>query len=131
MAKTLSGGGITSNKLVHPNVRTGPASSNKMDPRGVSQYGYSPGSTMSKTGAFTTKNSAVPVNAGTMPQVEVGSKVALNVGKGGVGAGRTLYGQGGTQQMHGAPVQGQSPGRRDILSEFGREPTSQDSLVRK
>jgi len=131
MVNKLSGGGITSNKLVHPNVRTGPASSNKMDPRGVSQYGYAPGSTLDKAGSFTTKNSALSVNVGTMPQVELGNKVALNVGKGGVGTGRTLYGQGGTQQMHGAPVQGNAPQGRDIFAQFPPEVTDKNTLVRK
>ena len=130
MAKAVSGGGITSNKLVHPNVKTGPASSNKMDPRGVSQFGYSPGSTLDRSGSFTTKNSALPVNAGTMVQVPSGNQVALNVGQGGPGTGRTVY-RTGTQQMHGAPVQGQSPGQREILSEFGREVTDKNTLVRK
>jgi hypothetical protein len=128
MAK-LSGGGITSNKLVHPNVRTGPASSNKMDPRGVSQFGYSPGSTLDRSGSFTTKNSALPVNAGTMTQVPSGNQVALNVGQGGPGAGCTVY-RTGTQQMHGAPVRGNAPQGRDIFAQFPPETTSRGSLVK-
>ena len=130
MANKLSGGGITSNKLVHPNVKTGPASSNKMDPRGVSQYGYSPGSTLDRSGSFTTKNSALPVNAGTLVQVPSGNQVALNVGQGGPGTGRTVY-RTGTQQMHGpaagpAPVQG-----RDIFGGFPPEVSDKNTLVRK
>jgi hypothetical protein len=119
MAK-LSGGGITSNKLVHPNVKTGPASSDKMDPHGVGQIGVAQGSMLNKQGSFTSRNSAVPMNAGTMPQVELGNKVALNVGAGGPGTGRTVY-RSGTQQMHGAPVQGSTPAPRDTLAEFGRD----------
>jgi hypothetical protein len=33
--------------------------------------------------------------------VPFGNEVALNVGKGGCGTGRTLYGQAGTQGTHG------------------------------
>jgi len=44
---------------------------------------------------------------------------------------RTLYGQGGTQQMHGAPVQGSSPAPKDFLSQFGPEVTDKNTLVRK
>ena len=73
---------------------------------------------------------AAAVNAGTIAQVPSGNQVALNVGQGGPGTGRTVY-RTGTQQMHGAPVQGQSPGQRDILSEFGREVTDKNTLVRK
>jgi hypothetical protein len=34
--------------------------------------------------------------------VKFGNEVALNVGKGGCGTGRTLYGQSGSQGTHGA-----------------------------
>ena len=46
--------------------------------------------------------------AGKMPGVgatKLGNEVALNVGGGGPGAGRTLYGQSGVQGQHG-PVAG-------------------------
>ena len=38
--------------------------------------------------------------------VKFGNEVALNVGKGGCGTGRTLYGQAGSQGCHGQPAQG-------------------------
>jgi hypothetical protein len=98
----LSGGGITSNKLVHPGVKSGSPNLNAYSPRGVSQLGYSPGSTLSKTGAFTTQNSALPLSEGQMRDfVPMGNALTNNVGKGGPGTGRTLYGQGGTQATHG------------------------------
>ena len=129
MAK-LSGGGITSNKLVRPGVRSGPPSTNKIDPRGVSQYGYATGSKMKEPGSFTTENSALPVNQGTGAQVPMGNAVALIVGGGGPGTGRTLY-RTGTQAVHG-PVAGPAPVRgREILGAFGPETMSRDSLVRK
>jgi hypothetical protein len=124
MAK-LSGGGITSNKLVHPNVKTGPASSNKMDPRGVSQYGYAPGSTLNRDSSYTTKNSGLPVNAGTMSQVPSGNAVAAAT-VAGPGGSRTVY-RAGTQSA--TPSVQMPQGGRDILSEFGREPTDPGPLV--
>ena len=129
MAK-LSGGGITSNKLVRPGVRTGPASTNKIDPRGVSQYGYATGSRIHKSGSYGTENTALPVNVGTAPQVPMGNQVALNVKGGGPGAGRTVM-RTGSQSRHGAPVQGSTPTPRDILSEYGREVTDKGTLVRR
>jgi hypothetical protein len=99
MAQKLSGGGITSNKLKSVGVRTGPASTNKIDPRGVSQLGYSTGSLMTGPGGFTSKNSAIPVHAGTAPQVELGNKVAGNVKGGGPGAGRVVM-RSGSQGQH-------------------------------
>jgi hypothetical protein len=38
--------------------------------------------------------------------VKFGNEVATNVGKGGPGARRTLYGQSGLQGTNGAPAQG-------------------------
>jgi hypothetical protein len=128
MAKINSGGGLTSNKLVRPNVRTGPASTNKIDPRGVSQYGYATGSTLKQAGSFTGKNSALPVNAGTTTQVPMGNAVARNVGAGGPGAGRTIH-RTGTQMMHGQPVGSPVQGR-EILGSYGPE-TSGASTVRR
>jgi hypothetical protein len=115
--KKLSGGGLSSNKLVRPGVKTGPASTNKISPRGVSQYGYSTGSKLARAGSFTAENSALPVNAGTMPQVPMGNAVALNVGKGGPGTGRTTY-RSGYQALHGQPIGAPVQGR-EILGQYG------------
>jgi hypothetical protein len=127
--KIVSGGGISSNKLVRVGVKSGPASTNKISPRGVSQYGYATGSMLTREGSFTTKNSALPVNAGTMKQVPLGNQLSTNVGKGAPGAGRTVMAH-GTQALHG-PVHGPAPIQgRDILSEYGRD-ANPSSLVRK
>jgi hypothetical protein len=49
--------------------------------------------------------------------VPYGNEVALNVGKGGCGTGRTLYGQAGSQGTHGAPAPGNpQPKGRGILT---------------
>jgi hypothetical protein len=58
--------------------------------------------------------------------VPLGNELAKNVGKGGPGAGRTLYGQCGTQGTHGPVNPGATrPGAgADILSDFGRDSSS-------
>jgi hypothetical protein len=128
MAK-LSGGGITSNKLVRPGVRSGPPNTNVINPRGVSQFGYAAGGRMMGPERYTGENTAQPVKQGTMPQVPLGNAVAGNVGGGGPGTGRTVY-KSGFQGMHGTPVQGSSPAPRDTLSEYGRDMPSA-SMVRR
>jgi hypothetical protein len=49
-----------------------------------------------------------------------GNEVALNVGKGGCGTGRTLYGQSGSQGMHSKP----NPGMPGLPSTRGQWPDS-------
>jgi hypothetical protein len=51
--------------------------------------------------------------------VPFGNEVALNVGKGGCGTGRTLYGQAGSQGTHGAtnPGSPRPPGRGILTNE--------------
>jgi hypothetical protein len=50
-----------------------------------------------------------------------GNEVALNVGKGGPGTGRTLYGQSGSQGCHGQPAAGnpRPVSSRHIISSYG------------
>jgi hypothetical protein len=110
------------NKNVREGVRGGSRTTQPVNPGGLSQYGTAVGGKLKQHGSFTGVNSAKPVFEGakTAP-VPLGNSLTNNVGKGGPGTGRTLYGQSGMQQMHGAPVQGQAPGRRDILSEYGRD----------
>jgi hypothetical protein len=127
--KIVSGGGISSNKLVRVGVRTGPANTNKISPRGVSQLGYATGSMMKGPGSFSSKNSALPINAGVASQVPSGNAVAASTVCG-VGGSRTVY-KTGTQMLHGkvagpAPIQG-----REILGAFGPETSNRGSLVRK
>jgi hypothetical protein len=132
MRRVTSGGGLTSNKLVRPGVKPGPASTNKISPRGVSQFGYATGAEIERAGSYGTRNTALPVNAGTMSQVPLGNAVALNVKGGGPGAGREVH-RSGSQSLHGAPVHGSTPpGQpRDILSAFGPEPTDRSPLVER
>ena len=132
MAKAVSGGGINSRVVKQVDIKSGSPSLTAYSPRGVSQIGASQGSMLSKAGSFTSRNSAVPLSEGQKRDfVSLGNSLTNNIGAGGPGTGRTLYGQGGTQAVHGAPVAGSTPAARDILSEFGREPVDKSPLVRK
>jgi hypothetical protein len=60
------------------------------------------------------------MNTKSLQTPKLGNEIALNVGPGGCGTGRTIY-KTGPQEQHG-PVAGTRPGpTRDILSEFGPE----------
>ena len=73
-------------------------------------------------GGKTVGGAVEPMYSGKMAGVgatKLGNEVALNVGSGGPGAGRTLYGQSGTNAQHG-PVAGKpAPAGKDILNNFG------------
>jgi hypothetical protein len=120
MAK-LSGGGIRSRVNVKVGVKGGSRSADKVSPAGLSQYGTAQGGNLRQAGSFTGVNSATPVFSGSKANpVPFGNAKALDVGKGGVGTGRTVY-RSGYQSQWGGAVQGSSPARKDILSEFGPE----------
>jgi hypothetical protein len=111
MAKKLSGGGIQSNKLARPGIKSGPPRTNVVSPASADQIG--------QTVAF--KKDPLPIR--TAPQVPMGNAVALNVGKGSPGAGRTTH-HCGSQGRHGSPVAGEARqggsadrGPRSILNE--------------
>jgi hypothetical protein len=89
MTKPRSGGGLTSNKLVRPSVRTGPPNSRVVNPGGADQLGQH----------MTKASAATPLYGGTFSQVPSGNAVAKNVGKGGPGAGRTIH-RSGSQGTH-------------------------------
>ena len=132
MAQARSGGGINSSVVKQVDIKSGSPNLTAYSPRGVSQLGVSQGSMLSKTGAFTSRPSAAPLSEGQKRDfVPLGNSLTNNIGAGGPGSGRVLYGQGGTQQMHGAPVQGSSPKPVDLLSQFGSEVTDKNTLVRK
>jgi len=114
---TRTGGGINSKVNVSPSVRTG-RDANKISPEGVAQIGAAV--------QFPRK----PLVQGTGGYgVKYGNEVALNVGKGGPGTGRTVHAS-GSQGQHGPAAQGArdtapdtpatKPGR-DILSDYGPE----------
>jgi len=94
MAKMHSGGGRTP---VQKSTRTG-AAAHGINVKHVAQIGT----------AIDPK--AIEPRPAPMPAV----------GRGGPGAGRTVF-VCGSQGMHGAAVQGPARPARDILSEFGKE----------
>jgi hypothetical protein len=112
------GGGIASNKNVEVRVRTG-AGSREVRPGGTNAPGSSYGSHVTNQSDTGYRGPKFYGDKSFQP-VPFGNEVALNVGKGGCGTGRTLYGQSGSQQQYGAGNPGSAPAKnRDILSEFG------------
>jgi hypothetical protein len=128
----LSGGGINSRVVTHPGIKAGARDLTAYSPRGVSQIGAAQGSRLDRAGSFTTRNSALPYSDGQRKDfVPLGNSLTNNVGAGGPGTGRTLYGQGGTQSQHG-PVAGPAPMQgRDIFGGFPPEVSDKGTLVRK
>src|SRR5262245_53292403 len=95
MSKAKSGGGITSNKFVQPSIRSG--SPNK---------GTSPGAADQLGQAVAFKREQVEMGK-AYPGTKLGNEVALNVGKGSSGAGRTVM-PCGSQGQHGSPNRGEA-----------------------
>src|SRR6516162_11931913 len=114
MAK-MSGGGLTSNKLVRPGVKAGPANTNVVSPRGTSQLGASQSGKM-RQGAHTAVNTSLSVFERKAAEQPLGNAVALNVGKGGAGTGRTIY-KSGYQSQYGDGGNPEPKGR-DIWTDF-------------
>jgi len=95
----LTGGGIQGSKVVRESVHGGSRSTEAISPRGVSQFGYSPGSTLDRAGSFTTKNSALPVFEGNKTAATpMGNTLAASCPEG-PGGGRTVH-KFGTQGQH-------------------------------
>jgi hypothetical protein len=118
-----SGGGATMNKNVRPPIRTGSPRQRNVTPDGAASIGRSVGNHASEGaegGGYTTKRPNAPLYVEARAPVPLGNEVALNVGRGGPGAGRVVH-QSGSQGQHGPAVQGSTPRPRDILSEFGPE----------
>ena len=107
--KKLSGGGITMSKNVSPPVKTG-SPSKATSPCAASQLGAST--------AY--KKETVEVGPAYHSGVKLGNEKALDVGKGGVGTGRTVM-RSGSQNQWGAPDRCNSPPAKEILSEYGPE----------
>jgi hypothetical protein len=126
MATNRSGhqpaGGIASNKITQQSVRTGKPA-RQWHQGGVSQFGESVGAHTTNKGESNYRGDPVRGSyrsAGTPGSVPLGNQLATNVGVGGPGKGRTLYGQSGFQGMHGAPNPGNAPPKSgDILNQYG------------
>jgi hypothetical protein len=112
------GGGIASRVNVSPSVRTG-TGSRATNPGYVGQLGNKQGSHVTR-GDESGYRGEIMHRGPSFQPVKFGNEVALNVGKGGCGTGRTLYGQAGSQGTHGPTNPGNPPKQvRDTLSEFG------------
>ena len=95
------GGGIASRVNVQPSVRTG-AGSRGTHPGGVAQLGQHVGDKATHGNPKGTGYRGEPLhNNRSFQPVPFGNEVALNVGKGGCGTGRTIYST-GSQSQHGA-----------------------------
>jgi hypothetical protein len=117
---TGSGGGIGMNKNVEPSVRTG-SGSKSTRPAGVSQIGYMVGDKAThERGSTGYRGEKLHSPERNFNPTKFGNEVALNVKGGGPGAGRTLYGQSGSQGQHGSVAPGNPPAKStDILRQFG------------
>jgi hypothetical protein len=95
-------GGPQSKNVVRPNVKTGTGSKGT-HPGGVAQLGQHVGDKATHGDPKGSGYRGEPLhNNRSFQPVPFGNEVALNVGKGGCGTGRTLYGQAGSQGTHGA-----------------------------
>ena len=99
MSGARSGGGIESSVVKNVGIQGGSRTTQPVSPRGVSQFGYSPGSTLDKSGSFTTKNSALPVFEGNKAAATpMGNTLAASCPQG-PGGGRTVH-RSGMQGKH-------------------------------
>jgi hypothetical protein len=119
MARSNAAGGHGSKVVVDKPVRTGDGSKS-ISPGWVGQRGNLQGNHVTESGGKSTGYKGEPKFTGKNFQpTKFGNEVALNVGKGGPGTGRTTY-HCGSQDMHGQPAQGNPPAQgRDTLAEFG------------
>jgi hypothetical protein len=109
--KGSGGGGYGSRPHVEKSVRTG-TGSHSTRPGGVGQIGQKQGSHVTRYSDSDYRGERLHNPAKDFQPVKFGNEVALNVGKGGCGTGRTLYGQAGSQGTHGATNPGNPPPNR-------------------
>jgi hypothetical protein len=92
--------GIKSRNLVSKPVRIG-AGAKAVRPGGAAQIGVSVGTHVTEKRKETKYRGERVFGGGVMPS-KFGNEVATNVGGGGPGKGRVLYGQAGSQGQHGS-----------------------------
>jgi hypothetical protein len=111
--------GSESKNVVRPNVRTG-TGSRSARPAGVAQLGQSQGDHITNKSDTGYRGERLH-NDRTFQKAKFGNELALNVGKGGCGTGRTVH-ERGSQATHGATNPGSPrPAGREILGAFGPE----------
>jgi len=112
MTKGSGGGGYGSRPHVETMVRTGTGSRGTR-PAGTAQIGIMYGDKATHGDPKGTGYTGERLhNDRSFQPVKFGNEVSLNVGKGGPGTGRTLYGQSGSQGCHGQPAAGNPPPNR-------------------
>jgi hypothetical protein len=119
----VKGGGIGSRVVKEVGYRTGKPAT-RISPGGASQIGESVGNKATDSNRMLRK-SADPVREGSFPAgsigaVKLGNEVARNVCGGGPGKGRELLGKSGTNQVYGAPAQGNPPKGGELFPGFGK-----------
>lgn len=87
-AKSVSGGGANSRVVRNVAIKSGAPTTRQINPGAVSQIGIKQGNHAENR---TVQRPAQPIVAASRPQVPLGNAVALNVGKGGPGAGRVVH----------------------------------------
>ena len=107
-ASKLIGTGGARSKFVKVGVRTG-GPNKRVGPGYASQIGSALGNHAQEQGQKVLRPQEPMYGKGPSLQSELGNAVALNVGKGGCGTGRTLYGKSGSQGTYGSAAQGQAP----------------------
>jgi hypothetical protein len=113
------GGGHRSRQVREVGVRTG-AARHGVNERWTSQVGQSYGNHATEKRGMLPRDKVIEkYHAGPGLSVPLGNSVALNVGRGGPGTGRNLYGQSGSNQTYGPVAGNPKPQGRDILSDFG------------
>ena len=107
MAQNRKGGGLGTRHQREVGVRTGQPRQGK-NVRAVSQIGSSFGNHSTEHSGLLPRDKVIEkMAAGPGTPSRLGNEVALNVGRGGVGTGRTVY-RPGTQGVHG-PVNPGNP----------------------
>src|SRR5262245_42537277 len=102
LSKGGPGGGFGSNKHTRVEVHYGQQSKGR-NPRAVSQIGQSMGNHATEHTGKMNRNEVIERMqhpAPTAAGIGLGNELAGNVGKGGPGAGRKLYGQSGSNKVY-------------------------------
>lgn len=118
MSKKVSGhvpaGGPSSSRVKQVTLKTG-SPNRAVNPAYASQLGQK----------FGYPEGIAKPDAGKALPSRLGNEVAKNVGSGGPGRGRTLYGQSGSQSQHGPSNPGSPrPEGQDINSSFPGKPNN-------
>jgi len=110
----IPAGGPKSRNVVEPRVKTG-SGSRGTRPGGVESIGKIYGDHVTNKDSTGYRGPKFHDGKSFQP-VKFGNEVALTVGKGGCGTGRTNYGQSGSQRQWGNDAGSPRPKGRDILS---------------